>query len=93
MNRRSFLSMSPAFPVAAVSASVVLREEGKPPVELDVSVLRLQEGDRLIVTVPGMLSIASAERIKAALHQAIPMAQAVILSDGMKIEGVLRGSD
>jgi hypothetical protein len=84
--------MSPAFPAAAVSASLVLREDGKPPTELDVSVLRIQEGDRLVVRVHGQLSFDTAQRIQAQLEHAIPGVKVLVFDSDMKIEGVLRGS-
>ena len=93
MDRRSFLSLSPAFPAAAVSASLLLKEEGKPDIELGLNVLHLKAGDTLVLTLDGRISEDSAERIKAHLQHALPKTKALILGDGMKIEGVLRGAE
>jgi hypothetical protein len=46
MDRRSLLKLGAAFPVG-VSAALVLREDGQPPIELDISVLKTQPGDVL----------------------------------------------
>ena len=92
MNRREFVKLSQAFPVAAVTASLTLREEGKPDVEgLDVSVLRVQPGDIVVLSVPGCISSHTAERIKAQWESLCPGTRAAVLGDGMKIDGVLRG--
>ncbi len=93
MNRRNFLAMTPAFPVAAISASLVLREKDKPPVELDLSVLKLQPGDKVVLSVPLSISRDTADRIRSMWEQAIPGTTALILADGMKVDGVLRGSE
>lgn len=53
MNRREFVSLAPAFPVAAVTASLTLREDGHEPVELGVQVLKLQPGDTLVLQCAG----------------------------------------
>lgn len=92
MNRRSFLALSPAFPAAAVSASLVLREEGKRPVELNMSVLKLQTGDSLIIQSEGHLSAAEAESIKGLMEHHFPGNKAMVMSDGLKLAGVLRGA-
>jgi len=91
VDRRSFLSLSPAFPAAAVSASLLLKEDGKPDLELGLNVLHLQEGDTLVLTLDGRITQDMADRIKAHIEHVLPKIKAFILSEGMKIEGVLRG--
>jgi hypothetical protein len=93
MNRRNFLALTPAFPVAAVSASLVLREEGKKPIELGINVLNLRDGDRLVLTFPESISADGAARVKTMVEQALPKVKALLFTDGMKIEGVLRNAD
>lgn len=90
MNRRSFLALTPAFPSAAVTASLVLREEGKSPVELDVNVLRVQPGDTLILSAPEAISAETAARIKTFVEREFLGIRALILSDGLSIDGVVR---
>jgi len=91
MNRRSFLSLTPAFPAAAVSASLVLKEPSQPDIELGLNVLHLQEGDILVLTVNGYITQDNAARIKSNLEHLLPKTKAIILAEGMKVEGVLRG--
>lgn len=92
MNRRDFVKLSPAFPVAAVTATLTLKEEGQPPIGgLDVSVLKLEPGDVVVLRVEGHILMATAERIKAHWECAVPGTRAFILADGMTVEGVLRG--
>lgn len=90
MNRRSFISLSPSFPVAAISASLTLREEGKPPIDLDVSVLKLEPGDTIVLTAP-YLSLAAEDRVRAGVNNLFPDVKVMVLLDGMKVDGVLRG--
>ncbi len=90
MNRRSFLKMSPALPVGAVTASLVLREEGKEPIELDISVLKVQAGDTLVLSCERPMSQDTAARIKAYVEHVWPELKALILQDGLKIDGVIR---
>ena len=91
MDRRSFLALSPAFPVAAASATLTLKREGEPPVELDVSILKTQPGDCVILSAPGPITQDIAQRLKDMWEHGVPGTKAVILSDGMKVDGVLRG--
>lgn len=90
MDRRSFLKLSPAFPVGAVSAAIVLREEGKEDVELDISVLKTQPGDTLVLSTPHMISQETAARIKAHLQHEWPTLKAIITDGGLRIDGVIR---
>jgi len=91
MKRRDFVKLAPAFPVAAVTASLTLRETGKEPVELDVSVLKCQPGDTLVLTAPDNISEDTAARIKAWIeHTFENRIKAMVLGDGLTIEGVIR---
>jgi hypothetical protein len=89
MDRRSLLKLGAAFPVG-VSAALVLREDGQPPIELDISVLKTQPGDVLVLSHPGHLSMESAERIKTYVESVWPTLKAIVMSDGLKIDGVIR---
>lgn len=90
MDRRSFVKMSAALPAAAVTASLTLKEEGKPPIEgLDVSVLRLQPSDTLVISAPGNISADVANRLRQMVEASLDC-RAIILGDGLKVEGVLR---
>ncbi len=94
MNRRTFLKASPAFPVATVTAALVLREAGQEPVELDLSVLRVQAGDLVVLSVPGPISEACAARLNACFQDHLaPGVKVIVLGDGMKVDGVLRTVD
>ena len=90
MNRRDFFKVTAAFPAAAMTAALVVREDGKPPVELDVSVLRTQPGDVLVLSVPGPISHQTAKRLEAYIKDRYPYMTAIVMSDGMKLDGVLR---
>ena len=94
MNRRQFVRLAPAFPVAAVTATLTLKEDGKPPIEgLSVSVLKLQPGDIVVLRCAGSIPMATADRIKAMWEQFVPNTKAIILADGMTVEGILRGPE
>jgi hypothetical protein len=91
MNRRSFLKLSPAFPVGAMSAALVVHEDGKDDLELDVSVLKVQTGDILVLSTPkDLISCAEIENVSAILKQTFPTLQVVVLSNGWKLDGVIR---
>lgn len=89
---RELIEMPPAFPEPSVTASFTVREQGKEPIELDVSVLKLQPGDTLVLSVPGPLRQEIAERIKASAEEYLKDkgVKAMVLGDGMTIDGVLR---
>lgn len=93
MDRRHFLAMAPAFPTAAMSASLTLREEGKPDINLDLSVLKLQPGDVLVLTVPGSIHDDTAAYIKASVAAVFHPKdiKVMVMSDGLSVAGVLRG--
>ena len=91
MNRREFVAMAPAFPVAAVSASLTVREDGKAPVELDVSVLKVQPGDTLVMRSRVPLKREQVDRVKQVIEAMLPGVQALVLTHDVAIEGVLRG--
>lgn len=90
MDRRSFLKLSPALPVGAVTASLVLREDGREPVTLDVSVLKTQPGDVLVLSTPNPISEEAARRIKAHVEHVWPELKAMVMGDGLKLDGVIR---
>jgi hypothetical protein len=91
MNRREFVALAPAFPVGAVTATLTVKEADKSPVDLDVSVLKLQPGDTLVLTAPGYITQEAAERIKRYTEERFPGVNAIVLGDGLKVDGVLRG--
>lgn len=92
MNRREFVKLGPAFPAAAVTATLTLKEDGKPPIEgLDVSVLKWQPGDTLIIQCSAHLSMETAERIKRHVEGVLPGATVMVFDAGLTLEGVLRG--
>lgn len=91
MNRREFVALAPAFPVAAVTASLTLRQDGHEPVDVDVSVLKLQPGDTIVLQCPALISSETAVRLKNQIEHLFPGATAIVLGDGLTITGVLRG--
>lgn len=90
MNGREFVKLAPAFPAAAVTASLTLREEGKESVELDVSVLKCQPGDTLVLRSTGRLHMEDCERIQQHFEHIFPGLKAIVLKDGMTLDGVIR---
>jgi hypothetical protein len=91
-SRRSFLKLSTTA-APAMSAALVIREPDKPPAELDVTVLRLQPGDVLVLTAPGSIPAATAERITQYLEQYVttPLGvRALVFGDGLTVAGILR---
>jgi hypothetical protein len=94
MNRRNFFALAPAFPVAAVTATLTLREQGKPDIEgLDVSVLKLQPGDGVVLQCDGPISHDTADRIRATWEAWMPGTKAIVMGDGLSVKGVLRGAE
>lgn len=91
MDRREFIAMSPAFPLAATTATLTVKAEGREPVDLDVSVLRLQPGDTIVMSAPDHIRLETADRIRCLVEAKFPGVQAMVLSGDMKVEGVLRG--
>ena len=91
MNRRDFVKLSPAFPAAAVTATLTLKEDGKRPINLDVSVLKLERGDTLVLSCDGDMSMNTADRIRFEVEHLLPGIKALIVADGLNVEGVLRG--
>lgn len=92
MNRREFVKMSPAFAGAAVSASIVVREEGKPDHEFGVSVLRTQPGDTLVLQCQGHISSETAARCGQVFKQLMPGLKVLVLDESVTLAGVLRGA-
>ena len=91
MNRREFVALTPAFPAATVTASLTLREDGKEPIELDVSVLKCQPGDTLVLRHQGHISMETAERIKRYIEDGFDgRVKAMVLDGGLSLDGVLR---
>lgn len=87
MNRRSFLK---AAPLAPVTATLTIREDGKPPIEgLDVSVLRLQPGDVVVLRV-AHLTHEAADNLQWLWAHRFPAIKAVVLSDDVTIDAVIR---
>lgn len=91
MKRRDFIAMSPAFPVAATTATLTVRTEGEQPVELDVSVLKLQPGDTLVIKARGQITQEEADRVSLGVGAMFQGVKVVVLDDALSIEGVLRG--
>jgi hypothetical protein len=91
MNRRAFLTGAPA--AAAASATLIVRHADGRELELDFGVLRLQPGDRVVLSLPGHADLATLERIRDSAGLALPAGvTAIVLSEGIKIEGILRGA-
>lgn len=90
MNRREFVALTPAFPAAAVSASLTVRETGKDPIDLDVSVLKLQPGDVLVLRSAQSLSQNQVARISALIQDRFGV-KALVLDADLSLDGVIRG--
>jgi hypothetical protein len=90
MNRRSFLKLSPAFPAAAATVTLTLREEGQQPVELDVRVLKLQKGDIVVLSAQQHLSVDACTMIQRHWADHFEGIKALVLQADLKVEGVLR---
>jgi hypothetical protein len=90
IDRRSLLKyavQSATLPAVVLS----VRDEGEPPVDLDIGVLRLQAGDLVILTAPGSISEPTAQRLKQAFESLLPTGvQVAVMGDGLKVDGVLR---
>lgn len=92
MKRREFVRLGAVFPAAAVTATLTLKEDGKPPVEgLDVSVLNWAPGDTLVVQCSEHLSMEAAHRIKRYVEDSLPGVKALIFDAELTLQGVLRG--
>lgn len=91
MDRRLFIKMSPAFPAAAVAATLTITEDGKPPIDLDVRVLKLQQGDTVVLSSPRLLRVEECHMIRRYWEDNHEGIKAMVLVDGMKVDGVLRG--
>lgn len=91
LNRRSFWKLCAGAPL---TAAVVVRDDtGAPAFVGDVSVLRVQAGDVVIITAPGMISDESATRIKAAFERYCGLPADIrfaVMGDGLKVDRVLR---
>ena len=91
MDRRDFVKLAPAFAIGATTATLTLREEGKDPIDLDVSVLKCQPGDTLVLSVNMPVSHDAMRRIKAIVEDAFDnRVKALVLSDGLTLDGVIR---
>lgn len=89
MKRREFLAIGPALP-AAMSATVTITHKGHEPIDLEMSVLKCQPGDVLVFRTDAIISADQAARIQAAMAHVCPGVKSIVLSDGMKLDGVLR---
>lgn len=56
-----------------------------------VSVLKVEPGDTLVLTLNGHCSQEMAESIKALAEERWPGMKAMVLGEGLKVSGVLRG--
>lgn len=92
MDRRDFFKLTPAFASSTITASLLVREQSKPPVELDVSVLKIQSGDTLVLQCSDYVSSDQIDRIRATIHGHWPGIKAMFLANGLTLEGVLRKS-
>ena len=90
MDRRTFVKLAPAFPAAAVSASLILKEDGHAPIELDISVLKAHAGDILVLSYAGKMSSETGERIRQHVKHIHPQLKALVLSEGLRLDGVIR---
>lgn len=94
MNRRDFIAMAPAFPAATIAATLTLREDGKEPVDLDVSVLKVEPGDIVVLKATQYISQEGAEYVKAYLEDRVfPGCKALVLTGGLSVQGVLRTNE
>jgi hypothetical protein len=94
MNRRQFVKLSTAFPAATVTASLTLHKDGEPPINnLDLSVLRVQPDDIVVLHCDGPIDEAQAARLKALWEARFPHTRAVVLGDGLSVAGVLRSTE
>jgi hypothetical protein len=94
MDRRQFFQLTPLAAVAT-TGTLTITEPGKDPVgPLDLSVLRLQRGDVIVITTPHGVSSDTASRIKAYVEGALqPLGvTAWVMGDGLTVAGVLRGT-
>jgi hypothetical protein len=90
MNRRWFVKMAPAY-TAAAAASVVIHEPGKTDVNLELSVLKVQSGDCVVLSSQSPISRETSERIKTVIEGVFPDGvTALVMDGGIKIDGVLR---
>ena len=90
MNRREFFKFGPAFPVAAVAVSLMVREDGKEPIEANVSVLRTKPGDIVVLRTSYQLNSEETARLYRTFEQAFPGLKAMVLDSTVTFEGVLR---
>lgn len=92
LSRRSFVKLASAFPAAAVTATLTLREDGHDPIEgLAVTVLHVEPDDVVILTVSDHIRDETVRRIEAAWSRAVPGTRAIVVDSGMTVAGVLRG--
>lgn len=90
MSKRDVVRLSPAFPVADVSASLVLREDGKEPVEVGVSVLNVKAGDTLVLRSASPMPADRVEYIGKQIELIFPGVKAMVLDGDLELSGVLR---
>lgn len=94
MNSREVVKMPTAFPKTDVSASLVLKKDGQEPIECAVSVLKIQHGDTLVLSIPGPVTLDAANWIKQSIENYFEgRVKAIVLNDGITIDGVLRLDD
>jgi hypothetical protein len=89
-SRRTFLKLSPAFPAGALTASLVVKADGQELQSFDLSVLKAQAGDIIVLTAPGPISQDTATRLRKCWDATFPTLQAMVMGDGLRVDGVLR---
>ena len=89
-SRRNFFALGPAFPAAMVSATLTLKEHGKEPIDLDVSVLTWKPGDALVLSTNDLMSMEQMERMSGHVERLFPGVKCIVLDRSFKLEGVLR---
>jgi hypothetical protein len=87
MNRRTFLTGTPA---AAAAATLTLRTPDGLEHACDLGVLRLQAGDRLVVTLEGRVDGDTVDRIRTVLKAAMPPGVQVLIVDDSVTFGIIR---
>lgn len=59
--------------------------------ELGVSILNAQEGDILVISCQSSISQETAARISLWVEKEFPKIKVMVLGDGLKVDGVIRG--
>ena len=85
-------TLPPTFPEPTVTASLMVREHGQEPIEADISVLRWQPGDTLVLKCRGRLTLDQSNKMRALIEERFHGLTAIVLDDAITLEGVLRRS-